>query len=126
MEAFILAQTPRTPNVKLDPATSTYYIKGKSIPDNSIEFYEPVFDWFSEFLSNPPKEFVLHVALDYFNTSSAKCLIDIFKRFQEAHLTGNVAVEVIWEYEEGDEDMLDSGNDYKSSLKFPFTTKVRE
>lgn len=125
MDSFNLEPTTRTPRVQLDPITGECHFTGRSIPDNSVEFYKPIFDWISNFLASAPKRIAIVIRYDYYNTSTAKCLVDIFRKLQEAHQSGIVAVNVTWEYEPGDEEMQESGEEYKASVQFPFTTKEK-
>jgi hypothetical protein len=96
-------------------------IKGKSSPENSIEFFNNIYNGLDDFAKAGLPEFKFNVALQYFNTSSAKCLFDIFRKL--ITLSKNLTkVEVNWFYEEGDDDMLESGEDYSevTGLKFNF------
>jgi hypothetical protein len=56
--------------------------------------------------------------LEYFNTSSSKCLIDIFRKLESLYLQEQDVV-IFWYYEEEDEDMKESGEDFKDILKVP-------
>jgi hypothetical protein len=62
---------------------------------------------------------VLEVKLEYFNTSSSKCILDIFKRLQEIIKNGG-NVDVTWMYEKDDEDMMEAGQDYQTIVGIPF------
>ncbi len=42
MEPIIIEGTPKTPTVKFDAAQGVFEIKGRSIPENSVEFYKPL------------------------------------------------------------------------------------
>jgi hypothetical protein len=59
------------------------------------------------------------VQLEYFNTSSSKCILDVFKKL-EAINKGENDVLINWYYEEDDEDMLEAGEDYESIIRVPF------
>jgi tagatose-1,6-bisphosphate aldolase len=68
---------------------------------------------------------VLHIQLEYFNTSSSKCLLDILKKLQIVSQNGGSKVKVVWYYEEDDEDMLEAGEDYQAIIRIPFEmTKI--
>ena len=54
---------------------------------------------------------------DLFNTSSSKCILDVFKKLET--LSGT-EVKVNWYYEEDDEDMLEAGEDYQAIIDLPF------
>ena len=120
MEPISIKGSAKTPTVTFDSETGKHEIKGRSIPENSIEFYKPLVDWLDEYakFSKPYTE--VNIQLEYFNTSSSKCILDVFKKL-EAVNKGDNKVEINWYYEEDDEDMLEAGEDYQSILKIPFT-----
>ena len=72
----------------------------------------------------PAHRIDVRIALDYFNSSSAKYILDILKRLDDLHATGASKVHLEWTYDEGDLDMQEAGNDYKALLEMP--VKVRE
>jgi hypothetical protein len=127
MEAIHIEMTPKTPEVMLEANSGKLVLKGRSIPENSIEFYSPVFEWIDSYCLRPQSETTLHIQLEYFNTSSSKCLLDILKKLQQLTQSGNSKVKVVWYYEEDDEDMLEAGEDYQAIIRIPFEmTKIEE
>lgn len=125
MKDFLLDATPKTPEIKFEFKSGSFEMTGRSIPENSIEFYEPLLDWVNEYVQNPQDQTVLSIKLEYFNTSSSKCLVEILRKLEKIHQDGH-PVEVAWYYEEEDEDMLESGEDFKEIIKVPFTMIVLE
>ena len=119
MESISIEGTTKTPTVKLNPESGVVEIKGRSIPENSIEFYRPIIEWLDEYAKNPNKKTTVNVQLEYFNTSSSKCILDIFKKLESLKKARNEVV-INWYYEEDDEDMLESGEDYESIIRVPF------
>ena len=119
MESLSIEGTNKTPSVNLDPETGVIEIKGRSIPENSIEFYRPIVEWLDQYAKNPNKKTIVNVQLEYFNTSSSKCILDIFKKLESLKKARNEVV-INWYYEEDDEDMLESGEDYESIIRVPF------
>lgn len=119
MESISIAGTPKTPTVSLNAETGKVEIKGRSIPENSIEFYKPIVDWLENYLSTPAAMTEVNIQLEYFNTSSSKCILDVFKKLEAIYKSGNEVV-INWHYEEDDEDMLEAGEDYQSIIKIPF------
>lgn len=119
MEPISIEGTAKTPSVKFDAEKGIISIKGRSIPENSIEFYKPLVDWLEDYAKSPLKKTIVNIQLEYFNTSSSKCILDVFKKLEVIH---NDTSEVIvnWYYEEDDEDMLEAGEDYESIIKVPF------
>ena len=119
MEPIIIEGTPKTPSVKFDATEGTFEIKGRPIPENSVEFYKPLNEWLDNYMQVPLDKTVVNIRLEYFNTSSSKCILDVFKRLEAIHKSKH-DVEINWFYEEDDEDMLEAGEDYDSIIKVPF------
>ncbi len=119
MEPLNLEGSPKTPHVHFDPTTGLLELKGRSIPENSIDFYKPLIDWIDKYGRTPNSKTALHVQLEYFNTSSSKCILDVFKKLESIRAGGS-EVTVLWHYEADDEDMLEAGEDYAGIINVPF------
>lgn len=119
MDSILFDGTPKTPTVNFDSEKGLLLLKGRSIPENSIEFYKPLVDWLHGYSSAPQPKTVCEIQLEYFNTSSSKCLLDLFKKMEGMSKDGNEIV-INWYYEEDDEDMLEAGEDYQSIINVPF------
>ena len=117
MNEFYLEATPKTPRLYFNRETGEFEISGRSIPENSIEFYKPVITWLDNYIDNPNLNTLLVIKLEYFNTSSSKCLVEILRRLERLNSSHKVAVK--WCYEEEDEDMQESGEDFKEIIKLP-------
>lgn len=111
-----LQGTAKTPEVicTLDPHVLS--LAGRSIPENSIEFYRPMMEWVDEHGAGMDGQLEIKIRLEYFNTSSSKCLMDLLKRIEKVV----PKAEVHWYYEEEDEDMLEAGEDYNAIIDLPF------
>ena len=111
--------TAKTPDLSFDANTGVFDIKGRSIPENSVEFYKPILEWIDEYTKQTQPKTIVNIHLEYFNTSSTKCILDLLKKFEIIAKNGNDIV-IRWHYEEDDEDMLEAGQDYQSIIKVPF------
>lgn len=119
MGKIAIEGSAKTPTVNFDPDTAVMELKGRSIPENSIEFYKPIVDALDEYASSPKDATKVNIQLEYFNTSSSKCILDLFKKLEGIHKSGKEVV-INWHYEEDDEDMLEAGEDYEAIIKVPF------
>jgi hypothetical protein len=119
MDSIQIEGTPKTPTIEFDAATGVVSIKGRSIPENSVEFYKPMVDWLDEYASQAKEKTEVNIQLEYFNTSSSKCILDVFKKLEVIKKGGNDVV-INWFYEEDGEDMLEAGEDYQSIISIPF------
>ena len=117
---FTAEQSAKTPLINFDPSTGNFELKGKSIPEHSVLFYKPLFDWMDTYVLDPAPQTNLNVQLDYFNTSSSKCIVDLFKKLENITKNGKGQAAINWLYDEQDDDMLEAGEDYKSIIKITF------
>lgn len=121
MEDIKIEGTPKTPEVEFKAEEGKMLIKGRSIPENSIEFYKPLIDWIENYGNEVEEEkpTEVNMQLEYFNTSSSKCILDVFKKLEEIKKKGK-DITINWYYEEDDEDMLEAGEDYQAIIDIPF------
>ena len=120
IEDLIISGTNKTPAIKLLASNGTIEISGRSIPENSIEFYQPLFTWLQKYSENPIAKTETKIILEYFNTSSSKCILDILRKLELLNRSGKSEVVVLWHYEEDDEDMMEAGQDYDALVDLPF------
>lgn len=119
MDNIKIEGSAKTPTLDFNASTGVFEISGRSIPENSVEFYKPVLEWLDEYTKQPQAKTVANIQLEYFNTSSSKCILDVLKKFEGIAKAGNDIV-VNWHYESDDEDMQETGADYQSIIKVPF------
>lgn len=92
-------------------------ISGRALPEDAAKFFYPLINWINDF-SFP--EINIEINLDYFNTSVSKQLLDLFKSIDNKKDFQTVNVK--WLYEEGDDEMLESGEIYQEILpRFHFS-----
>lgn len=117
MISFQLEPTITTPSVEVDEEEGEITISGRSSPENSVGFYQPLLDVMDS-LSESPR-LVFNFALEYFNTSSGKCLFDIIRKAGKFTEEGS-EIEINWFYDPEDEDMREIGEDYEDILDLEF------
>ena len=116
MDNYTLIQSPKTPRINFKES-GLLEISGRSIPENSVDFYKPALDWVEDYTKQPSTETSMVVKLEYFNTSTSKCLIEMFRKLETIADKSKVKIE--WHYEVEDEDMMESGKDFQHILKIP-------
>ncbi|MDH5604369.1 MAG: DUF1987 domain-containing protein [Cyclobacteriaceae bacterium] len=119
MEILILEGTEDTPKIYLDKANGIFEISGRSLPEDSTDFYQPVLDWIDEYSNdqNPSTEFVFK--LEYFNTASSKLILDVLMALEDID-----GMKIIWYYHEDDEDMEEAGQEFSELVEVPFEFKT--
>lgn len=134
MKSFIHKATNLTPDIILAPAENRFVIAGKSAPEDVRSLYYPVIEWMEEFVAETKKghnytdanPFRLKLDLEYFNSSSAKFLFDIFEQVKELSDDG-IPVDIEWHYDEEDIDLREAGEDLAllAELHFRYCPKNR-
>jgi len=125
MRKLVIDKTPSSPKVVLDPEKKIFEISGESRPPDVGNFYGEILNWFDDYSANLLKSqenkdpFVLNFDLEYFNSSSAKYILDFCKQMATVRSKGQ-NLEVRWQYDEDDEDMLEAGKEMSRIAKLPF------
>jgi hypothetical protein len=132
MEKLIISPTSTTPGINFSPAENIFNISGLSAPEDVRALYYPVIDWITKYideiisdgseksiytLSSP---FRFRIDLEYFNSSTAKFLYDIFMELQRFGESG-IPFIIEWVYEEDDPDLKEAGLDISSLAGMEFT-----
>jgi len=125
MRKLIIDQTSFTPKVIFDPEKKIFQISGESRPPDVREFYDKVLSWLNEFrlhiTASDQKEdpIVFSFNFEYFNSSSAKLILDMCKVLASLSQKGvNITLE--WYHEKEDIDMLEVGKEMSRIVKLPF------
>ncbi len=114
--------TRDTPEIILDQKNNQFEITGSSLPEDATKFFFPIFDWIEKYIQSPNKNTHLICNLEYFNSSSAKMIYQIFLELEKIKETGN-NVKITWHYESGDNLIEEKGIEYQSILEIPFELK---
>jgi len=119
MDSLRIEATSCSPLIDFDAQAGLLRIEGESYPENSFDFYAPVFTWLEDFLKEPTPALVLDIGLSYLNTSSIKCLIDVLEMLDTAHGQGRT-VAVRWHYDRDNDRALDMAEEFKEDVTLPF------
>ncbi|MCK5169986.1 MAG: DUF1987 domain-containing protein [Bacteroidales bacterium] len=114
MKDLIIKDTEKTPSVALS-TNGVLKIEGRSIPEDAAKFFKPLLDWTKDFTAN---EIRVDIKLEYFNTSSSKFILEMLRLLENNPDNNNILVN--WFYEEGDLDVLESGQYFESIIGIPF------
>lgn len=106
------------PYVHFDVENSIFKVEGKSIPEDSAEFYTKIFEWLDKYKENPNEETILTLKLDYYNSSSAREIANVIKFFDEMYQKGH-DVKIHWLYNPDDEVMKENGEDFSILFSVP-------
>ena len=113
MDRLYIKATENTPRVDFNPSAEQFELSGKSIPEDSLGFYNPVMDWLQSYAQTPNFKTTFSFKLEYFNTSTSKVLLDMLYILEKIN-----GVVVNWYYDEDDEDMEESAMDFNEVVDF--------
>jgi len=114
MNNLIIPETNYTPRVEFK-SNGELTISGKSLPEDTSLFYEPMVNWVNNCI-NP--NIFLTVRLDYMNSSSAHQVTKILMTLKDNPSVKECSIE--WYYESDDEDSLDFGKELEYLTDFNF------
>lgn len=123
MENLLLESTQNTPLINCDSKANTISIEGESRPENVRAFYSSLFEWIDNYekllfymtsLSTNEKTVDLNFKLEYFNSSSLKVFMEVIDSLKKiSKNVEHVKLNINWFYDQEDEDMLDSGQEFE-------------
>ncbi|MFZ6011116.1 MAG: DUF1987 domain-containing protein [Bacteroidota bacterium] len=115
MESLHISGTDETPEILLDRNSGRFEISGRSLPEDSVEFYKPVLEWLEHYKKKPNSQTEFAFKLDYINTASSKLIQDILLSLEKIN-----GVKVLWYHQKDDEDMEAMGREYAELINLPF------
>ena len=117
MENLSIAATNTTPEVLFDFERHHLRLRGESHPEDVTTFYQPILEALEAYLDGLGNggcrfdfEFV------YFNSSTAKIVMTILDRLDEAARDG-AKVDIHWFYDDEDDTMLELGEEFGEDIE---------
>ena len=136
MNIYKVEQKENTPYVHLDHNLHRLEFRGESRPENAQKFFRFIVEWIDEYdkfiwylkdISDKKVEAVCIFNFDYFNSTSAKFVLDIVESLQKIQQDNSeiFKIEFEWHYDKKDHDMKESGLEYEDMVgsKFNFIEK---
>lgn len=120
MSSFICEATARTPHIHLDSPHATLLMAGESYPEDVPSFYAALTNAITAFFDqNPYQEgdapFAVSIKLTYFNSSSARALMEMLDLLDGAAGTGR-AITVEWYCDPDDDITREFAQDISSDV----------
>ncbi|MGB2068414.1 MAG: DUF1987 domain-containing protein [Candidatus Puniceispirillaceae bacterium] len=103
MSDFSLQATSRTPAVHLNTAGMTLAISGESYPEDVRQFYTTINEQLAVYFTTKPDRLDVAIKLTYFNSGSARALMELLDQLDEAAEKG-IKIVVNW-YCDPDDDI---------------------
>lgn len=119
---FFLSASDKTPEVRFAPEEGRIDICGASYPENAQAFYDYLLEKIERYIQNPPtNKTCVRFRFSYFNTGTNTPIFALFRTLEKLNKDENHTVELIWEYEEDDEDIKELGEYFAGMIDLPFT-----
>lgn len=110
MKGLSIIGTNATPEVVFN-TDGKLSVTGRSLPENVELFFGPLEEWMTELET---EAVLFDINLEYFNSASSKKILDLLKILDANMKVGKI--EIVWHYEEGDDDCLESGQIFEEML----------
>lgn len=115
--------TNDSPEVKFNIETKVLLIKGNSYPENCGGLYDPIKNFIENYDIDEMSNLDLHCHFNLLNSTSSVHVAQIIMLLAEKNSKG-LKCNVIWAYDEHDEEMLDLGEKLASISKLDIEFKI--
>ena len=110
MENLFIEGSETLPTVEFQ-TNGILKLSGRALPENAFNFFSPLITWVKEFAN---EELNIEINLEYFNTAVSKQLYDLLKTIESNQNYKKINLK--WFYEDGDDEILESGEIYEELL----------
>lgn len=104
-------QTEKAPLIILDD--KELRISGRSYMSNAYDFYRNIIATIDGIKISALN---VNICIDYFNTSSSKCILELFQVLEKKVKSDGAQIHVTWGYSQQYFEMLEAGEDYRDIL----------
>lgn len=129
MKPYILESSELIPGVIFDADNNNFEMSGSSRPEAVRDLFYPMIEWLKAFGEeiaqgkytrySKKKPLIFKVKMEYFNSSSAKFMYDIFEELNIIHKSG-FPLEIHWCFDEDDDDMREAGEEMQDLVEMDF------
>ena len=120
MSKYIKIGDLKNPYIIFDSTMGTMELSGRSTPENAIAVYSDLLSEIDKYILKPQKKTFVNLFLEYCNSSSSKCLVQILEKFNLLEKEGTSKMVLNWFFDSQDENMLEEIEDFESNVSFKF------
>ncbi|WP_258105285.1 DUF1987 domain-containing protein [Marinoscillum sp. MHG1-6] len=110
-------------NISFRPNLNVLVVKGWSVKKEYASLYEKLLEQIREHLKTE-NSLTVYLSYDLFNSSTAKFVFNLIKVFNKAHAK-DARVKIEWIVEEENDELFESGFDFKEFCEFSFLIGFR-
>jgi hypothetical protein len=123
MNDLYIKKELETPLIEFNFDKGYLLFEGRAIPEDSSSFFEPILILLDQYEKDPRLSLKVDFKLEYFNTSSAKSILEILVVLGRID-NGLCNVIINWYFDEDDDDMFEIGEDYAQFVKVLINMKM--
>lgn len=117
MKDLKIEETASSPGILFNREVGEFKIYGRSLPEDPIEFYQPVLEWLDAYTKDPLPGANFELKLTYFNTASSKVFFSIFQLIDKMNLSKpGIENKIVIFTNSDDEDLMELFEYYKELL----------
>lgn len=117
MQNIFIEPTERSPEVAFDFAAGRLVLRGESYPEDAAAFFGPLLQALRDHAGRlAGGDLTMDLELAYFNSSSAKALMNMFQVLEDTAAKG-ASVTVNWHYQSDDDAMEEFGEDFAEDFE---------
>ena len=117
MEPLTMAASQRSPDVNFDFDSGRFRMSGEIFPEDAAAFFGPILERIEAYVRTVRDvDITFDFQLQYFNSSSAKGLMNLFRLLEQAAENGN-RVQINWYYDADDDTIFEAGEDFAEDLE---------
>lgn len=109
-------KTGSTPYILIDEEKGYMKFEGESFHENVIEFYNDINEWIVNYLKTDFDCLIFDCQLQYFNSSTAKLLLNILLEMDAFAANGKKII-VNWITTQDNEIIIECGEDFEDEVK---------
>ena len=109
MQALHIKGSTDIPVVQFNNQTGNLFMGGTSLPENVLEFYNPIISWLEDYKVNSNQTTHAEFSFEYLNTASTNMMAKIIMSLIDIEVKTNLSI--TWYYMPGDYDMKELGAD---------------
>ncbi len=118
MVQIIKDKTRNTPSIIYNEKNKSVFFEGDCTPEDSVDFFESFTPNLIN-LINDNSVNSINFNLNYYNSSSAKCFLDLFITLSKIHNVKNI-LNIEWQYDIEDIEMKEAGETFEVITKLNF------
>lgn len=119
MESLHIEKGEVAPELLLDSSKGYILIKGRSIMEDTLPFYQMIIDWIRTYFKSPSELTKVTLEFEYMNSSSHRMVTEILFEMNKFYIFGNDII-VEWRFDANADDIEDMGIQLDEMLDIPF------